>query len=87
MVHKFACTYLKMKPNQLSQGAIYRKMMQYGFKMSTKHPGETNNNFEKSYLRSIICFGKKNFFETFQLRLRCFVIKIVMVLNNLPILG
>ena len=29
-VQKFACVYLKIKPNQLSKGALYRKMMQYG---------------------------------------------------------
>ena len=33
MVHKFACVYLKINPNQLSKGALYRKMMQYGFKI------------------------------------------------------
>ena len=36
-------------------------MMQYGIKLSTKHPSETNNNFENSYLKSIL-FGKKYFF-------------------------
>ena len=29
-VQKFACVYLKIKPNQLSKGALHRKMMQYG---------------------------------------------------------
>ena len=29
-------------------------MMQYGIKLSTKHPSETNNNFENSYLKSVI---------------------------------
>ena len=29
-VQKFACVYLKTKPNQLSKGALHRKMMQYG---------------------------------------------------------
>ena len=52
--HKFACVYLKTKPNQLSNRALYRKMMQYGIKLSTNHPSETNNNFEISYLKSII---------------------------------
>ena len=56
MVHKFECVYLKIKPNQLSQGALYCKMMQYGFKLSTKHLSETNNNFENSYLKSVISF-------------------------------
>ena len=53
-VHKSACVYLKQKPNQLSKCALYRKMMQYGIKFSTNHPSETNNNFENSYLKSII---------------------------------
>ena len=29
-------------------------MMQYWIKLSTKHPSETNNYFENSYLESII---------------------------------
>ena len=44
----------KIKRNQLSKCALYRKMMQYGIKLSTKHPAETNNNFENCYLKSII---------------------------------
>ena len=48
----------KIKHNQLSKGALYRKMMQYGIKLSTKHPSENNYNFENCYLKSII-FGKK----------------------------
>ena len=28
-------------------------MMQYGIKLSTKHPSETNNNFENSYLKPV----------------------------------
>ena len=53
-VHKFACVYLKPKPNQLPKCAPYRKTMQYGIKLSTKLPFEANNNFENSYLKSII---------------------------------
>ena len=53
-VHKFACVYLKQKPNQLSKCALYHKMMQYGIKLSTKHPSETKTHFEHSYLKSII---------------------------------
>ena len=34
-------------------------MMQYGIKLSTKQPSETKNNFENSYLKSII-FSVKN---------------------------
>ena len=37
----------------MSKCALYRKMMQYGIKLSTKHPSETNNNFENSYLKSV----------------------------------
>ena len=76
-VHKFACVYLKIKHNQLSKGALYRKMMQHGIKLSTKYPSETNKNFENCYLESII-FGKKiKLFTIFQLRLRYFVSKII----------
>ena len=53
-VHKSACAYLKPKPNQLLKCALYRKMMQNGIKFNTNHPSETNNNFEKSYLKLII---------------------------------
>ena len=58
VVHKFACVYLKIKPNQLSKGALYRKMMQYGIILSTKHLSETHNNFENFYLKSIIFLVK-----------------------------
>ena len=51
-IHKFACVNLKIKRNLLSKGALYHKIMQYGLKLSTKHPYETNNNFENSYLKS-----------------------------------
>ena len=87
VVHKFACVYLKIKPNQLSKGSLYRKMIQYGFKLRTKHPSETNNNFENSYLKSISFLIKIKLFTIFQLRLRYFVIKIILILNILPILG
>ena len=62
-------------------------MMQYGIKVSSKHPSETKNNFENSYLKSIIFSVKIELFTIFQLRLRYFVIKIVLVLNILPIFG
>ena len=48
-VHQVACVYLKIKPNQLSKRALYRKMMQYGITLSTGHPSETNKNFENYY--------------------------------------
>ena len=53
-VHKFACVYLKTKPNQLSKCALYRKTVQYGIKLSTGHRSETNINFKKSCLKSLI---------------------------------
>ena len=87
MVHKFACVYLKIIPNQLSKGELYRKMMQYVFKLSTKHPPETNNHLKNSYLKSISILIKNELFTIFQLRLRYFVIKIILVLNILPVLG
>ena len=49
-VHKFVCVYLKIKPNQLSKGALYRTMMQYGIIKNTKLLSEASNNFENSYL-------------------------------------
>ena len=76
-----------MKPNQLPKGALYRKMMQYEIELNTKHPSEANNNFENCYLKSIIFLVKNIFFTIFQLRLRYFVIKIILTLNILPILG
>ena len=33
-------------------------MMQYGIELSTKHPSETNNNFEIFYLKSVIFSAK-----------------------------
>ena len=34
-------------------------MLQHGIELSTKHPSETTNNFENSYLKSVFFFGKK----------------------------
>ena len=62
-------------------------MMQYGIKLSTKHPSETNNNFVNSYFQSIIFWVKIEFNSIFQFRLRYFVIKIEFVSNILPIFG
>ena len=72
MVYKFACVYLKIKPNQLSKGALYRKMMQYGFKLSTKHPSETNKKFENSYLKSIIFLVKNKTFYNIPTKIKIF---------------
>ena len=70
MVHKFACAYLKIK----SKGALYRKIMQYGFKLSTKHPSETSNNFEKkkSYLKSISILVKNETFYNIPIKIKIF---------------
>ena len=80
----FTCVYLKIKPKQLSKCVLYHNMMQYGITLSTKHPSthpsETNNNFENSY------FKINHFFAIFHLRLRYFLIKIILILNILPIL-
>ena len=62
-------------------------MMQYGIKLSTKHPFETNNDFENSNLKSIILGKKIKLFTIFQLRLKYFVIKIILSINSLPLLG
>ena len=40
-VHKFACVCINIKHNQFSKSALYRKMVQYGIKLSTKHLSET----------------------------------------------
>ena len=78
MVHKFACVYLKTKPNKFSKGALYRKMMQYGFKLSTKHPSETNNNFEKILFKINQYFGKNKTFNYIPIK-----IKIICNKNNI----
>ena len=72
MVYKFACVYLKIKPNQLSQGSLYRKMMQYGFKLSTKHPPETNYNFEHSYLKPISFWVNNKTFYNIPIKIKIF---------------
>ena len=75
-VHKFACVYnLKLKPDQLSRGALYCKIMQNVIELST-NPSETYNNFENSHLKSIIFFFVKiKLFTIFQLRLKYCIIK------------
>ena len=56
----------------MSKGALYRKMMQYGFKLSTKHPSETNNNFEKFYLKSISFLAKNKTFYNIPIKIKLF---------------
>ena len=62
----------KTKPNQLSKYALYRKLVLYGIKLSTKHPSETNNNFENSYLKSIIFLIKNKTFYNFPIGIKIF---------------
>ena len=60
------CIYLNIKPNKLSKGALYHTMMQYGIKLSTKHPSETKNYFENSYLKSFFLSVKIELLTIFQ---------------------
>ena len=85
VVHTFECVYLKIQPYQLSKCALYHKMIEYGTKLTTKDPSETNNNFENSYLKSNTFLLKIKLFTIFQLRLIYFEIKIILVLNILLI--
>ena len=48
------------------------KMMQYGIKLSTKHPSETNNNFENSHLKSIIFSVKNRTFYNIPIKIEIF---------------
>ena len=72
VVHKFACIYLKIKPNKLSKGALYRKMMQYGIQLSTKHPSGINDKFENIYLKSIIFLVKNKTFYNILIKIKIF---------------
>ena len=47
-------------------------MMQYGIKFSTEHPSETNNNFEKSYLESVIFSVKSITFYNIPIKIEIF---------------
>ena len=62
-------------------------MVQYGIKLSTKHPSETKYNFENPYLKSIIFSVKNRAFYNIPIKIEIFVNKIVLVLNILPIFG
>ena len=46
-------------------------MMQYGIKLSIKHPSETNYNFENSYLKSDI-FSIKSIFYNIPIKIKIF---------------
>ena len=71
-VHKLVCVYLKIKPNLLSKGALYRKMVHYEIKLSLKHPSETKNNFENSYLKSVIFSVKSITFYNIPIKIEIF---------------
>ena len=47
-------------------------MMQYGIKLSTKHPSEIKNNFENSYLKSIIFSVKNRIFYNIPIKIEIF---------------
>ena len=47
-------------------------MMQYGIELSTKHPSETNNSFEKSYLKSVIFSVKSRTFYNIPIKIEIF---------------
>ena len=47
-------------------------MMQCGIKLSTKHPSETKNNFENSYINSIIFSVKNRTFYNIPIKIEIF---------------
>ena len=47
-------------------------MVQYGIKLSTKQPSETKNNFENSYLKSIIFPVKNRTFYNIPIKIEIF---------------
>ena len=63
---------LKIIPNLLCKGALYRKMMQYGFKLNTKHPPETNKHLKKSSLKSISILVKNKTFYNIPIKIKIF---------------
>ena len=56
----------------MPKGALYRKMMQYGIKLSTKHPSETVNNSDNSYLKSVIFSVKSIIFYNIPIKIELF---------------
>ena len=56
----------------MSKGALCRKMIQYEIKLSTKHPSETNNNFENSYFKSVIFSVKSITFNSIPIKIEIF---------------
>ena len=69
----FACVYLKLKHNQFSKCALYRKMMQHGIKLSTKQTSQTYNNFENCYLnQSFSVKNKQNYNVQIKIKIFCY---------------
>ena len=88
MVDKFACVYLNIKPNQLSKGALYRKLVQYGIDLSTKHPFETNNIFFlNSHLKSITSLVNNKTLHNIPIKNNIFCNQNNITHKILPILG
>ena len=56
----------------MSKDVLYRKLMQYGIKLSTKHPSETNKNFENSYLKSNTFLVKNKTFYNIPIKIKIF---------------
>ena len=56
----------------MSEGALYSKMVQYGIQLSTKHPSETNNNFQNSYLKPVIFSVKSIIFYNIPMNIEIF---------------
>ena len=77
----------KIKLNLLSKGALYCQMVQYGIKLSTKHPSETNNNFENIYLKSVIFSVKSITFYNIQIKIEIFCSQNSIGLKYFPKFG
>ena len=71
-VHSCVCVYIKIKPNYLYKGTLYRKMMQKEIKLSTKHPSETKSSFENSFLKSTIFSVKYRTFYYIPIKIEIF---------------
>ena len=59
----------------MSKGALYRKMMQYRIKLSTKHPSETNYNFKKLLSKINHFLVKNKTFYNIPIKVKIFCFK------------
>ena len=59
----------------MSKDALYHKMMQYGTKLSAKHPSETNNNFKKFLFKISHILVKSITFYNIQFKIEIFCIQ------------